>query len=259
MARPELIDTHAHLDMPQFDPDRAEVIARAHEQGVQVITVGIDLESSRRAVALAEEFGLYAAVGVHPHEARRYAGDLEGLKEELRALAAHERVVALGELGLDFYRNYSPREAQLQVLKAQLELARELKRPVILHDRKADEELLALLEGYRPRLRGVVHSFSSSPDIAGRFLELGLYLGLSGPLTFGRARQRRLIPGVPLERTLVETDAPFLTPVPHRGRRNEPAYVRYVAQALAELHRRPLSEVCRVTTENAIRLFGLRL
>lgn len=258
MTKPELVDTHAHLDMPQFEPDRAEVIARAREQGVQIITVGIELESSRRAVALAEEFGLYAAVGVHPHEARRYADDLEGMCAELRALAAHERVVALGEMGLDFYRNYSPREAQLRVLRAQLELARELGKPVILHDRKADEELLAMLEGYRPQ--GVVHSFSSSPAAAERFLKLGLYLGLSGPLTFRRARQRELaIVGVPLERALVETDAPFLTPVPHRGRRNEPAYVRHVAQALAELHRCSFAEVCRVTTANAGRLFGLKL
>lgn len=252
--QPKLIDTHAHLEMAQFEPDRAEVIARAKGQGIQVITVGIDLGSSREAIALAEEFDLYAAVGVHPHEARRYP-DLEGLKAELRELAAHPRVVALGEMGLDFYRNYSPREAQLKVLKAQLELAQELKKPVILHDRKADEELLKLLEEYRPQ--GVVHSFSSSLEVAERLLELGLYLGFSGPLTFPRARQRAVAAAVSLERILLETDAPFLTPAPHRGKRNEPAYVHHVAEALAALQQRSLDEVCQVTTANAVRLFRL--
>ncbi len=253
--QPRLIDTHAHLEMPQFEPDRVEVIARAREEGIGIITVGIDLETSKRAIALAEEFQLYAAVGVHPHEARYHFHDLKRLQTELRELAAHPRAVALGEMGLDFYRNYSPREAQLGVLQAQLELAQELDKPVILHDREADEELLKLLEEYRPR--GVVHSFSSSKAVAERLLALGLYLGFSGPVTFPEARQRRVAAEVPLERTLIETDAPFLTPVPHRGKRNEPAYVRYVAEALAELHRCPLDEVHRITTENAVRLFKL--
>ena len=231
------------------------MIARAQEQGIQVITIGIDLDSSRRAIALAEEFGLYAAVGVHPHEARHYP-DFKGLKAELRELATHPRAVALGEMGLDFYRNYSPREAQLEVLKGQLELAQELRKPVILHNREADEELLAILEEYRPQ--GVMHSFSGSLALAERLLELGLYLGFSGPVTFPKARQRAVAAAVPLERVLVETDAPFLTPAPHRGKRNEPAYVRYVAEALAALQHRTLDEICQATTENAIRLFRLR-
>lgn len=251
-----LIDTHAHLDLPQFDRDREEVIARARGAGIGVITVGIDLESSAAAVRLADEYGVYAAVGIHPHEAKRYSDDLEGTLARLEELAQDKRVVALGEMGLDYYRNYSPREAQLKLFRAQLELAAGLGKPVIVHNRQADGDILALLKGIG--VRGVVHSFSSPMEVAEELLRLGFYLGFSGPVTFPRAAQRELIRRVPLERVLVETDAPYLTPAPYRGKRNEPAYVRYVAQAIAELRGLAEEKVARQTTENAGRLFEKR-
>lgn len=252
-----MIDTHLHLEMREFDPDRGAVVARAKAAGIGLITVGIDLESSARAVALAEEHKIYAAVGVHPHEAKRYAADLEGMLARLEELARAERVVALGEMGLDYYRNYSPREEQLRVFRAQLELAAKLDKPVIVHDRQADEDILAILR--EAGVPGVVHSFSSGLEVAEALLGLGLYLGFSGPVTFPKARQQYVIKRVPLERLLLETDAPFLTPAPHRGKRNEPAYLRYIARAVAELKRVAVDEVGRQTTANAGELFRLQL
>jgi len=249
-----LIDTHAHLDLPQFDRDRVRVIARARREGIGIITVGIDLESSRKAVRLAKGYKVYAAVGIHPHEAKRYSKDLDEALRKLEELTEAERVVAIGETGLDYYRNLSPRQDQVKLFQAQLELAERLDLPVIVHDREADREILAILR--EARVRGVVHSFSSPLEVAERLLEQGFYLGFSGPVTFPKAPQREVVREVPLERILVETDAPYLTPVPHRGRRNEPAYVRYVAQAIAELRGLAEEKVARQTTENAGRLFG---
>ncbi|MDH7505225.1 MAG: TatD family hydrolase [Candidatus Acetothermia bacterium] len=250
-----MIDTHLHLEMREFDPDREAVVQRAREAGIGLITVGIDLESSARAVELAHEHKIYAAVGVHPHEARRYAADLERALARLEELARAERVVALGEIGLDYYRNYSPREAQLELFRAQLKLAAKLNKPVIVHDRQADDDILAALEG--AGVRGVVHSFSSGLEEAEALLGLGFYLGFSGPVTFPKARQRYVIKRVPLARLLLETDAPFLTPLPHRGRRNEPAYLRYIAREVAKLTGLPREKVAEQTTRNAAALFAL--
>jgi len=250
-----LIDTHAHLEMRQFERDRGAVVARAREARVGIITVGIDPKSSARAVELAREYKIYAAVGVHPHEARRYSADLGRTLAGLEELAQDERVVALGEIGLDYYRNLSPREDQLRVFRAQLELAERLGLPVIVHDREADGDTLAILRG--AGVCGVVHSFSGAPEVAEGLIGLGFYLGFSGPVTFPKAPQREVITRVPLERILIETDAPYLTPVPYRGRRNEPAYVRYVARAIAELRGIAVDRVEKQTTENARRLFGL--
>jgi TatD DNase family protein len=250
-----LIDTHVHLEMREFDPDRGAVVQRAKGSGIGIITVGIDLDSSARAVELAEGFGLYAAVGVHPHEAKRYTPDLERALARLEELARAPRVVALGEIGLDYYRNYSPREDQLRVFHAQLELAARLDKPVIVHDRQADEDILAGLG--RAGVRGVVHSFSSGLEVAQGLLGLGLYLGFSGPVTFPKARQQYVVKHVPLERLLLETDAPFLTPLPHRGKRNEPSYLRYIARAVAKLTGLALEKVAEQTTRNAIALFAL--
>lgn len=250
-----MIDTHLHLEMREFDPDRGAVVQRAKAAGIGLITVGIDLESSARAIELAEEHEIYAAVGVHPHEAKRYSADLEGMLARLEELARAERVVALGEMGLDYYRNYSPREEQLRVFRAQLELAAKLDKPVIVHDRQADEDILAALQ--RAAVKGVVHSFSSDLEAAEALLELGFYLGFSGPVTFPKARQQYVVRRVPLERVLLETDAPFLTPAPHRGKRNEPAYLRYIARAVAKLTGLALERVAEQTTENARALFAL--
>ncbi|MER3457785.1 MAG: hydrolase TatD [Chloroflexota bacterium] len=249
-----LVDTHCHLDHPRFDADIGAVIARAHEAGVlRMVTIGTGLPSSRAAVALAERYaGVYAAVGVHPHEAKDW--DAATLAE-LEQLARHPKVVAIGEIGLDFYRDWSPRQAQARAFEAQLALAQQLGLPVIIHDREAHEAVLATLRAYAP-VRGVLHSFSGDAQVAEAALALGLYLGISGSVTFPKADAlRQVVALAPLERLLIETDAPYLTPQAHRGRRNEPAYVRYVAEEAAAVKGFPLEVVAAQTTANAEALF----
>jgi len=251
----ELTDTHAHLDFPQFDGDREEVIERALAAGVRrIINVGADLASSRRAVALAEAHPpIYAAVGVHPHDAKTLTDEALA---ELLGLARHPKVVAIGEIGLDFYRDLSPREAQRQAFERQLALARELGLPVIVHDRNAHAEVMDVLR--RRGLRGVLHCFSGDPEMARQAIEMGFYISVAGPATFKNAKRLpEIVRQLPLERLLIETDCPYLAPHPHRGRRNEPAYVRLVAEAVADIKGLPLEEVARVTTANARALFGL--
>ena len=265
-----LIDTHAHLDFDAFDPDRDKVISRAREAGVAaIINPGAGLAESRTAVALAETNPVvYAAVGVHPHEATTLT---EVAIEELHSLAMHPRVVAIGEIGLDFYRDYAPRDVQREAFRAQLDLARQLGKPVIIHDREAHGEVLATLRQWvsDPQSAsvqgtgihnppGVLHCFSGSLEMALEAIQLGFYIAVDGPVTFRHAsRLRGIVRQLPLERLLIETDCPYLTPEPYRGQRNEPAYVRFVAQAIAELHSLPFEEVGNVTTANARRLFGL--
>jgi len=251
----ELTDTHAHLDFPQFDGDREEVIERALAAGVRrIINVGADLASSRRAVALAEAHPpIYAAVGVHPHDAKTLTDEALA---ELLGLARHPKVVAIGEIGLDFYRDLSPREAQRQAFERQLALARELGLPVIVHDRNAHAEVMDVLR--RRGLRGVLHCFSGDLEMARQAIEMGFYISVAGPATFKNAKRLpEIVRQLPLERLLIETDCPYLAPHPHRGRRNEPAYVRLVAEAVADIKGLPLEEVARVTTANARALFGL--
>ena len=251
-----LTDTHAHLDFPQFDGDREEVIARALAAGVgSIINVGADLASSRRAVALAEAHPqIYAAVGVHPHDAKTLTDEV---LKELRELAQHPKVIAIGEIGLDFYRDLSPRDEQQRAFERQLALASELGKPVIIHDRQAHAEVLAILRRW-PGLRGVLHCFSGDLDMAHEAIEMGFYISVGGPVTFKNARRLpEIVRQLPLERLLVETDCPYLAPHPYRGKRNEPAYVRLVAQKVAELKGVPLERVARVTTANARQLFGL--
>ena len=251
-----LTDTHAHLDFPQFDSDREEAIERALAAGVGIIiNVGADLASSRRAVALAEAHPqIYAAVGVHPHDAKTLT---EEVLTELRELARHPQVVAIGEIGLDFYRDLSPRDVQRQAFERQLALARELDKPVIIHDREAHAEVMDTLRRWQG-LRGVLHCFSGGLEMARRAVELGFYISIAGPVTFKNARRLpEIVRQLPLERLLIETDCPYLAPHPHRGERNEPAYVRLVAEAVAEIKGLPLEEVARVTTANTQTLFGL--
>ena len=255
-----LVDTHAHLDDEAFAADRDEVLTRARAAGVDtIITVGADLASSRQAVALAERHPwIYAAVGVHPHDAVQAD---EAALAELARLAGHERVVAIGEIGLDFYRDLSPRPAQREALWAQLALARRLDLPVVVHDREAHAEVLAALRdwahGY-DGARGVLHCFSGDEDMAREAIGLGFYISFAGPLTYAKAsRLQRLAATLPLDRLLVETDCPYLTPEPRRGRRNEPANVRLVAERMAALRGLPLAAVAQATTANAGRLFGL--
>jgi TatD DNase family protein len=253
-----LVDSHAHLSFPQFDADREEVIRRACQAGVAtIIEVGTDLESSRAAVALAEQYEwIYATVGIHPHDAATLT---PAVMAELRTLARHPRVVAIGEIGLDYYRMLSPREVQLRAFEAQLALATELQHrgapvPVVIHCRQALDEVLAVLRGWKGT--GVLHSYSGGPGRLDEVLALGFSVGLSGPVTFPKSeRLRAVAAAVPLERLLVETDCPYLTPEPYRGRRNEPAYVRYVVEAVARARELSADAVARASADNALRLF----
>ncbi|HAL61262.1 MAG TPA: hydrolase TatD [Chloroflexi bacterium] len=249
-----LTDTHCHLHLRQFDLDRDEVMARAEANGVtKIIEVGIDLESDKEAIVLAtRHLQLYAAVGIHPHEAGKATQETWA---ELRSLASQPDVVAIGETGLDYYRRRSPREKQKEALRRQLTLARELKKPVILHDREAHDDLLAMLEEHGEGLAGVFHCFSGDLAMAEKCLEMGFYISIAGPVTYKSAhRLRELAHTLPLERLLLETDSPFLSPY---GGRNEPANVRAVAQKIAEVRGIPWEEVARTTTKNAALLFGL--
>lgn len=271
-----LTDTHCHLDFSAFDPDRSEVLQRAAEAGLtRLLVPGLTVDSSQRVVALAGSHPqLYAAVGIHPTEASSWKADLA---RDLRALAAASgsKVVAIGEIGLDYYWEAAPHALQQTVLKEQLALAAELGLPVILHLREARQavqedcarDLLSILKAWlkqpgkdahaRRRLPGVLHSFSGSLQTAREALALGFFLGISGPVTFENARERQaLVRELPLEQLLLETDAPFLAPHPQRGRRNEPAYTRLIADKIALLHSCSLEQVARVTSENADRLFG---
>jgi len=255
MRKLRLVDSHAHLDFPQFDADRELVIEQAREAGlVAILNVGTDLASSRAAVALAGEHDfIYAAVGVHPHDARTLT---PAVLDQLRALARDPKVVAIGEIGLDYYRDLSPRPVQRRAFADQLALAADLGLPVVVHSRQAHDDVLAALREWRGA--GVLHSYSGGPERLEEVLSLGFSVGISGPVTFPKAgRLRSVAARVPLDRLLVETDCPYLTPVPHRGERNEPAYVRYVVEAVARARGEEPEAVARAAAGNAHRLFGI--
>lgn len=258
-----LIDTHCHLDFNQFNEDREAVLARAVEQDVTTVIVpGVDLRSSRAAIALAERHErVYAAVGFHPTSTDRLN---DQAVRELRRLAAHPKVVAIGEIGLDYYWPRQPDrqwpcaspETQRAAFRRQLDLAAELGLPVIIHDREAHIDVMTGLEDAQGTV-GVLHSFSGDLDLAEWALDLGFYVGISGPVTFKKSRDMKEVARqIDFERLLVETDAPFLTPHPYRGRRNEPAHVRLVAQEVARLRGCDLARVAQQTTHNAQTLFG---
>jgi len=250
-----LIDTHCHLDYSQFDADREAVLARAREAGVERIVIpGTDLVSSRRAVALAEKHEwIYAAVGVHPNATDKFgAGELK----ELRELARSPKVVAIGEIGIDLHWKTVPLEQQEQAFRAQLALATELGKPVIVHDREAHPQIMAVLREQAPPAGVILHSFSGDRRWADQALALGFYLGVDGPLTYKKNDDLRAIfAAVPLDRILVETDAPYLTPQARRGARNEPAFVKFVVEKLAEVRGMEPAAVAAATTENAARVF----
>ena len=257
-----LIDTHVHLDDLRYDTDREAVFQRAEEAGVGAfITIGCDLSTSTSAVKLAtERSNVYATVGVHPHEVKRIEPHWF---EELQQLAQQPKVVAFGEIGLDYHYDHSPREIQRQQFRQQVTIAKSLNLPLIIHTREAQEDTIAILqEEQADSVGGVFHCFSGDPWLAKEALDLGFYLSFSGIITFRNATLLRdVIRTVPDDRILIETDAPYLTPVPFRGKRNESAYVKYVAEQIAELKfgdsTTGLSEISELTTHNAKRLFKI--
>lgn len=256
MNRPVLFDTHAHLQLEDFDGDREDTIQRAREVGVGfILNIGIDLEASRRALALAEaDEGFYAAVGVHPHAAA--AAD-DATWRAVAELARHPKAIAIGETGLDFYRNLSPREVQEAVFRRHVRLARELGKPVLIHDREAHEAVLAILkEEKAPEVGGIMHCFSGDAAFAEQCLALGFYISIAGPVTYPNARKLPdVVRAVPLGRLVVETDCPYLPPHPYRGKRNEPGYLVLTAQRVAELKGLGYEELVEATAANTCRLF----
>jgi TatD DNase family protein len=255
---PPLIDTHAHLDSGQFAADREAVIARADENGIShILTIGCDLVSSTASVEIAAAHPtVYAAVGIHPHDAGE--ADTAGLAE-LRRLANEPKVVAIGEIGLDFYRDRSPREVQRQSFRQQIRLAREVGLPVIVHDREAHDEVLQILRGERAsEVGGVLHCFSGDIAMARDCLELGFYISFPGTITYPKNEAaREVVRAMPIDQMLVETDCPYLAPQACRGRRNEPAFVRHTAEAIAQIKGLTIEDVARITTLNAFNLFGI--
>lgn len=252
-----LIDTHAHLQMKDYNQDRDEVIARATDTGVMyIINASFDLPSSQQAIKLAEKHNnFYAAVGFHPHDAKML--DDKAL-EALQEMAKHPKVVAIGETGLDYYRDLSPRSVQKSVFEMQLQLAREMNLPVIIHNRDAHEDTLKILQRYKDKIHGVMHCFSGDQDFADKCLNLGLYISFAGPVTFPNARVLQEIAAkVPSDKFFIETDCPFLAPQFRRGKRNEPSYVKAIAKRISELRRTTLPEISQITTANAKALFGI--
>jgi TatD DNase family protein len=247
-----LVDSHCHIDMPQFDADRDEVVARARAAGVQemLIVGGVDAENGHlRALRVAEAYGFPCSAGVHPHEAKLAT---EAVYDEMRGLARERRIVAIGEIGLDFHYDHSPRDVQREVFRRQVRLAREVGLPVIIHTREADEETSALLEEEgAAETGGVIHCFTGGPELAERALALGFFISFSGIAAFPRSEGIQAVARtVPLDRLLVETDAPFLAPPPHRGKRNEPAFVVDLARKIAALRGVDLGEIGAAATAN---------
>ena len=253
-----LIDTHCHLDMSAYQADYDALLDRAMEAGVtRIITVGIDLDSSRRAIGLAEKSeGIYATVGVHPHNVAELN---EGVYKELQGLCSHPKVVAYGEIGLDYVKNYAPVPLQKEHFARQVALASELRLPLVVHDREAHDDIMEMLESAGPfPAGGVMHCFSGDVIFARRVLALGFHISIPGVVTFAKAEMlQEAVREIPLSSLVLETDGPFLAPAPYRGKRNEPRLLLFTAQKVAELKGVSLDEVARQTSKNAERLFNL--
>lgn len=252
-----ILDSHAHYDDSRFDEDRGEVLGRLFAGPVcGIVNVGADLEGSRKSLALAEEYSkIYAAVGVHPHEAEKAPEDY---LEILARLAKHPKAVAIGEIGLDYHYDFSPRPVQKTVFEAQLVLAKELDLPVVIHSREATQDSMELLRRYRPK--GVVHCFSGSAETAREVVGLGMYVGFTGAVTFKNAsRLLTAVQAVPMDRLLLETDCPYMAPVPHRGQRCDSSMIQHTARRIAELKELDPQSVVDRARENTCRLFGIEV
>jgi len=260
-----LVDTHCHINFDSYDEDRTDILARAAAVGVQtIINPAVDLATSRAILKLIEEqAGMYAAVGVHPNSTVDFN---DSMISEIEAMAHTAKVVAIGEIGLDYHWRESPKETQWKAFEAQLALAKQLELPVIIHNREASDDVMQILDEWvkdlPPKIKqrpGVMHSFSAPQAIADRALAAGFYLGFTGPITYKNADQLRHIAAtVPLDRMLVETDGPFLTPVPYRGKRNEPSYIPLIVERLASIKQISVEALGQATTENAYRLFEMK-
>lgn len=253
-----LFDTHVHLNDEQFNEDLQEVIERAKEAGVSyMVVVGFNRQTIERAISLVEEYDfLYASIGWHPVDAIDMTDeDLAWIEE----MAAHPKVVALGEMGLDYHWDKSPHDVQKEVFRRQISLAKKLKLPIIIHNRDATEDVVQILrEENAEEVGGIMHCFSGSAETAKECVEMNFHISLGGPVTFKNAKKpKKVAMEVPLERLLIETDCPYLAPHPYRGKRNEPAHVKLVAEQIAELKEISYEEVAKKTTENAMKLFGI--
>lgn len=252
-----LIDSHAHLEMSEFDHDRNEVIERALSAGVEcIVTVGTNPELSQKAISLAAEYdNIFVAVGIHPHDA---AVADDKILSKMKELAVHPKVVAYGEIGLDFFRNLSPPQKQVEIFSRQMEIARELNLPIIIHDRDAHEQVLRMVKDSGIR-RGVFHCFSGDAEMAKKCLDLGFYISIPGTVTFDKAKKiTDVVKNIPMEYLLLETDCPYLTPVPYRGKRNEPSFIIHTAKKVAQIKSLPWQEVASAAAANTKKLFGIK-
>lgn len=258
MTNGYLIDTHAHLNDSKFSDDLDDVISRAEAAGVdKIIVCGYDMKSSRAAVRLAQKYEqIYATVGVHPHDSKDLDGDS---LREISELAGQPKVLAIGEIGLDFHYNFSSHEMQFAAFEAQIDLAGALDLPIVVHSRESNPEALQALKDHASNIKACVfHCFSGDEAFARKVLDMGFYIGVDGPITYKASEKlRRVIEMCPMDKILVETDCPYLSPIPHRGKRNEPAYVRLVAEEVARVKGVSLETIARQTTINAQELFGL--
>ncbi len=252
------IDTHSHLFYPNFTEDIDEVIERAKQNGVDFIIVpATDIETSKQVIDLCNKYDMvYGTVGVHPHETKDWNDELI---DQIHQLAQHKKIVAIGEIGLDYYYDFSPPEKQIHSFKAQIELALELNLPIVVHNRDSDKDMMDIISSYCGRgLKAQFHCFSASLNDAFEFIKMNHFISFTGNITFkNRSDVRSVLEKISLENLLLETDAPFMTPSPFRGKRNEPAYVKYVAEKVAEIHKLPVDEVAKITSYNAFRLFGI--
>lgn len=251
-----LIDTHCHLDFPEFDNDRDEVILRARDKGIEyIINIGSSLEGSRKSLELSQKYDfIYATVGIHPHEADKFE---EKIGLEIEQLAKKDKVIAIGETGLDYYKNYSQRENQKSLFMWLVQLARNLRLPLVIHNRQAESDTLKILKEVMPP-KAVVHCFSGDENFLKECVDLGFSISFTCNLTYKKAQDlRNLVKLVPLERLMLETDAPFLPPEGFRGKRNEPMYVRYLAEEISRIKEVSLDGVAKITTANAKKFFNL--
>ncbi|TCT11668.1 TatD DNase family protein [Natranaerovirga pectinivora] len=254
-----IFESHAHYDDKQFDEDRDEILKELPNKGIEyVVNVGADLDSSQKSVALSEKYDyIYAAVGVHPHDALSID---ESIIQRIDTLAEHKKVIAIGEIGLDYYYDNSPQTIQKLWFERQIELAKEKKLPIIVHSREAAKDTMDIVKGtHADKVGGVIHCFSYSYEIAKEYVDMGFYIGIGGVITFKNSKKsKEVVKGIPLKSLLLETDCPYLAPVPYRGKRNHSAYLDLVAKEIADIKGVEYDEVIKITRENGIKLFDVK-